>query len=557
MSNSRKRERSDVLTVVLHWTMVITLVASFVTGLRISADNPDEGWATLFTVLLPQGDVFRWHVYAGFGLGIVSIAYVIFLIAAGVRSRIALKSRQVSAAAKGNKSMLLRTVNVALYWCGFALLLIAFGTGILHYMMPPFVPQELVLTVHRTTAWLFTLYLVLHVAAQLAHGGIARLLKILTPRLRYGAAALIAATAAGLSGFTVYAVERSTLPTLTVAAIPPVDSPTSPELTAVWHALEPVKVHTVRGANHVDGEVTVEIKAAHDGEYLYTEYRWFDQTRSQKHLPLLKTKDGWKVQQAEYHIQDEDLYYEDKFAVMWGDTPRNAGAGTSHMGSKPLANKPGPAGGRGLHYTTDGEIVDVWHWKSVRTGSMETQQIDDNYFGPPMDVDPEKSRYTGGYTQDPDDGGGYTMNWEKFDTDVVTPKYLPKDASLLARLGDVELNPHVSDSGEFWMNIEETIPYSESEDTYPVGTIIPSVILKGPRLGDRGDVYAASEWKDNYWTMHVRRKLDTGSQYDVPFIPGEPLYMWVAAFDHAQTRHSYHLRPVKVEFKTLPDLQAS
>ena len=31
-----------------------------------------------------------------------------------------------------------------------------------------------------------------------------------------------------------------------------------------------------------------------------------------------------------------------------------------------------------------------------------------------------------------------------------------------------------------------------------------------------------------------------------PFVPGKDLYMWVAAFDHVQTRHSRHPRPVRI-----------
>jgi len=29
-------------------------------------------------------------------------------------------------------------------------------------------------------------------------------------------------------------------------------------------------------------------------------------------------------------------------------------------------------------------------------------------------------------------------------------------------------------------------------------------------------------------------------------VPGHPLYMWVAVFDHTQTRHTVHSRPVRV-----------
>ena len=44
----------------------------------------------------------------------------------------------------------------------------------------------------------------------------------------------------------------------------------------------------------------------------------------------------------------------------------------------------------------------------------------------------------------------------------------------------------------------------------------------------------------------MERELKIGSKYDIDFIPGEPMFMWVSVFDHNQTRHTRHMRPVKV-----------
>jgi hypothetical protein len=38
----------------------------------------------------------------------------------------------------------------------------------------------------------------------------------------------------------------------------------------------------------------------------------------------------------------------------------------------------------------------------------------------------------------------------------------------------------------------------------------------------------------------------TGSKFDLPFAAGEPVYMWVSVFDHTQTRHTRHMRPVEL-----------
>jgi hypothetical protein len=45
----------------------------------------------------------------------------------------------------------------------------------------------------------------------------------------------------------------------------------------------------------------------------------------------------------------------------------------------------------------------------------------------------------------------------------------------------------------------------------------------------------------------VRRELETGSRFDVAIADGT--YLWVAVFDHTQTRHSQHLHPVRIELR--------
>ena len=45
----------------------------------------------------------------------------------------------------------------------------------------------------------------------------------------------------------------------------------------------------------------------------------------------------------------------------------------------------------------------------------------------------------------------------------------------------------------------------------------------------------------------MSRKLKTGSKFDTDFTPGKLAYMWVAVFDHTQTRHTRHVRPVVVK----------
>ena len=260
-------------------------------------------------------------------------------------------------------------------------------------------------------------------------------------------------------------------------------------------------------------------------------------------MPLLKTTDGWKVLQKRYGINDEQDYYEDKFAVMLSRSAR-MGGGATQLGPQPLADRPAAAHGRGFHATDEGQLVDVWHWKSVRVGPLG--QIDDNHFGPPLAT---VKRYTGGYTQDPKRGGGFDQNWKKLDNgDFVQPKRLPVDlAALQKRMGDIDLDPGAHDEGDWWMALADTVPYSSGLDTYPVGTVLPSVLIDRPFEGDRGDVQAVASWKDGWWRMEVVRKLDTGSSFDLPIANGH--FLWVAAFDHNQIRHTRHPHPLALELQ--------
>lgn len=543
---SNRVERSDAITVLLHWGFALTLLVSLLTGLRITADNPDASWARTLDGLLLQGAVVNWHIWSALAATFVAVTYVFFLRSARLGSRVAFDAVRRAGLRSSDRRSRWSAINVLLYWVAFTLVAISAISGALLYWAPGRLPHGTVSQVHEVVAWLFMAYVVLHIATQLAQGGLRQLLKILSPRAAYGSAAglsIVAGVAAAAGFYALDEVSRDELHVERTAVAPIVDGDASDD---VWADAKAVTIATTRGHNLPGGEVDVTVRAVHDGEYLYALFEWPDATRSQKHLMLQKTEKGWRVVQSEYGIQDEDEYYEDKFGVMLARSSGLAGAGSAHYGSRPLDGKPGPLGGRGLHYTTDGTIVDVWHWKSVRTGNTEMHQMDDNYFGPPLEPNPNKKRYTGGYTQDPKTGGGFKMNWEEFSDDIVRPIRLPRDPEIMARFQHVDLTADVGDEGSLWLRLDETVPYSEQLDTWPVGTVMPSVMVEGPFQGDRGDVHAVARWEDGRWRMEVRRKLETGSDYDVPLRAGEPAYLWVAVFDHTQTRHSQHLRPVTV-----------
>ena len=190
------------------------------------------------------------------------------------------------------------------------------------------------------------------------------------------------------------------------------------------------------------------VRAVRNGADAYFLFQWPDSTRSLKHVPIQKTAAGWRLLQDGYYRNDEDVFYEDKFGVMLTDTSRFAALRAIHLGPKPLEGMPGASGKRGLHYTTDGSVLDVWHWMAVRTNPME--QLEDSYFGAPRQAsDNPMDRYYAGIGADPAIRDGAIANWRpllegpaarRFDGGVI-PRFLPNDPEVLTRLRDADLDP--------------------------------------------------------------------------------------------------------------------
>jgi hypothetical protein len=210
--------------------------------------------------------------------------------------------------------------------------------------------------------------------------------------------------------------------------------------------------------------------------------------------------------------------------------------------------------GRGLHFTT-GAFVDVWQWKATSGGS--TGWMDDDHFGPPAEPTPMQVNYAvpyrGGFAQDPGTAN-YSNNFERPTEEadrnaIVRPRRLPRDlAATHSRMGQLSLDPNIGegDGARWFMTEAETVPYAQEVDRLiPIGTVIPGVIISGEYSGDRADVRCAARWASGHWALEVARRLNTGSQFDVPIKTG--VFMRVAAFDHSQIRHTRHVRPIRLE----------
>jgi hypothetical protein len=314
------------------------------------------------------------------------------------------------------------------------------------------------------------------------------------------------------------AQQKSPLVSKKVAAAPALDG----SLDAAWKSAPPLTVKVVGGKNLPGGTTDVTIRSVYAADSVYFMYQYKDATQSFQRSPWQKQADGsWKkLKDANDKGGDNNQYYEDKFAVLWNiSTPafEQRGCMTAcHTGEgKPYGNK----------YTANpGERLDMWHFKSVRTGSVG--QTDDQYVDATR-YDAEKNPNAGRKTE-PKTGGGYADNMTD---DKKGPKFALK--------GNKPAPP-------YWIEDAGKEPFDDSK--YKAGDEVPGIIV-APFTGDRGDVPTTMVWKDGVWTLVMSRKLVTGSEYDVQFTDLKKEYAFgVAVFDNAQVRHAYSTGVLKLVF---------
>jgi Ethylbenzene dehydrogenase len=369
----------------------------------------------------------------------------------------------------------------------------------------------------------------------------------------------VAAGAAALTAVMfVMAMDRASEDTLTIRRIAKQDAPIlDGDLSdAVWRATTPFVMFTELGGNYDGkGETSVEIRAVNDGEWAYFCFVWDDPTRSLKHLPLIKQRDGWHVLHDRFDVGDERSYFEDKFSVLLTKLPIVIpGDRTYHAGPTPIDGKPATLSKRGLHFTPGPNLdVEVWQWKASSGGLLGW--IDKDHFDVPAEpTQPQVAGltpYRGGFIQDPRTADLYQDNFDLQPVGgyerPIPPRRLPKDwQATEAALGKIDLDPHHGDSegARWWMTMGESEPYSPELDAQiPVGTVIPGSLILVDDLVDRADIKGAAHWAAGRWTLEAARRLDAKSP-DVSISSGT--YMRVSVFDHTQIYHTRHIRPIRL-----------
>jgi hypothetical protein len=304
-----------------------------------------------------------------------------------------------------------------------------------------------------------------------------------------------------------------------VAAPPPLEA----AMGNAWKDAAPLTFKAIGGKNLQNGSTDATMRSVHTDDMVFFLLEYKDPTLSARREPWQKQADGsWtRLKDPNDKGGDNNLYYEDKISIFWDiSSPAFGQKGcmaTCHTGEgKPYGN---------MYTPNAGELLDNWHWKSVRTGSVG--QIDDQYIdGTRYDKDkaPEAGRKI-----DPKTGGGYTDNMSD---DKKGPK--------LALAGNKPAPP-------YWILDAKKEPFDDSK--YKAGDEVPGIVV-APFAGDRGDLVAKHAWKDGVWTLVIARKLATNSGFDVQFNDLKKEYAFgVAIFDNAQVRHAYNAGVLKMKLE--------
>lgn len=280
----------------------------------------------------------------------------------------------------------------------------------------------------------------------------------------------------------------------------------------VWKEAKPLTVKVIDGANLAGGETEVSLRAVYAGDTIYFLAQFKDPTQSFRRSPWQKQPDGtWKkLKDPNDKGGDNNLYYEDKLGWAWNlTTPEFEKQGCAYMchtgEGKPYGNK---------YLEKAGERVDLWHLKSVRTGTQG--QVDDGYVD---NTRADEKNPNAGRKNDPKNGGGYEDNQTE---DKKGPKFALK--------GNKAAPP-------YWIVDSEKEPFDDSK--YKPGDEVPGIVV-APFTGDRGDISLGMRWADGTWTYELSRKLVTGSEFDVQFNDPKKSYAFaIAVFDNAQVRHAY------------------
>ena len=272
-------------------------------------------------------------------------------------------------------------------------------------------------------------------------------------------------------------------------------------------------------------ETDVSIKSLYDDNYVYFLITYKDPTKSLERFPWVKQADGtWKKLENKDSTGHDNTYYEDKLAMWWNISTK----GFEEEGCMIACHldQPGDKSAGRKYTAADGETIDMWHAKYVRSlpmGMFDDQYVDNN-------TDPKKNS---GWGRHGDTGkGGYTNN---DNADKSAPAFM---------------NLNRTEEDKYFVIPSKKVPFV---DNFKEGDVVPGIDIQ-PMMGGRADILARNHHENGMWTLEVMRSLKTKGEnaetQDVQFADMSKTYPFgVAVFDNSQINHLYHLETLEMKFQ--------
>lgn len=145
-----------------------------------------------------------------------------------------------------------------------------------------------------------------------------------------------------------------------------------------------------------------------------------------------------------------------------------------------------------------GVILDQWHWRAARGAPIGVS--DDMWVLDYRNGDEGTSAYSG-----------------NVDADTGLPKNMfdPEKAGYRALRWDDVVAGRLSQDQAYYLG-PDTMTAFDPDHAWQEGDVIPARYLRMPE-GSRADITSQSRWDDGWWTVELRRKMDTGNLDDKPF----------------------------------------
>jgi len=290
-----------------------------------------------------------------------------------------------------------------------------------------------------------------------------------------------------------------------------------------------------------------KLRAGVKGDMIYFLLEWDDAEDSKDRQSWYFDANAglWKGEHK-YANDDNDKFYEDKFAFLWAATDvqgfeASTCYATCHTGLS-LVNTTDKTA---RHYLNNaGEVVDMWHWKRVRC-AVEPTVLDDQQM---IYKDATGNSDVNGRTGDEGvagyHGNSQTLQLDGTGTAVSVPLYVIPGETNYAYItkdqidaGTAKMIVAVASDGT--LTDEDGGLIDASDAAYAQGSgnkRIPSVWIEN-FTGSKADISTVAVHTGTGWIAEFSRELDTGNTDDVKFDITKDFPFGLALFNNAAIAH--------------------